>query len=294
MTSNLLNYCVSCRRETKHSILFTKEESSSRDEDFHWSTEYQIIECNGCSSIQFREIYSHEEMVNYDEEGNEYSYNSIKCHPPYLLDHNLISNYYYIPERIRTVYLETIETFKSKSFLLAGVGFRAIIEAICIEEGIKGGNLEQKISNLLKKKLITEKESNRLHSIRFLGNDSIHDMVVPSDKKLYIVLGIVEHLLKNLYLIDKEAKSELDTIIDNYKDFIELVWFKVTSLKVGDEKTLKEILEKNTRRIDTANLLLFSQNLIQDINSNKITWLSIGQLKPIGSNPTNIQHFVKT
>ena len=290
MTSN---YCVSCRQITKHTILFTKTQSSEQDDEFRWNKKYQIIECNGCEAIQFKDIYSDESMVHYNEDGDEFPYSTINCYPPYLLDHKLLSNYYYIPEKIRTVYLETIETFKSKSFLLTGVGFRAIIEAICIEEDIKGGNLEQKITNLLRKKLITEKESKRLHSIRFLGNDSVHDMLVPSEKKLYIVLGIVEHLLKNLYLIDKEAKSELDTIIDNYEDFLELLWFKITKLKPGDEKTLIEILEKNIRRIDATNLLLFSQNLITEINSNAHSWLSIGQLKPVGTDPTNIQHFVK-
>jgi hypothetical protein len=42
-------------------------------------------------------------------------------------------------------------------------------------------------------------------------------------EKLYIILGIVEHILRNLYFIDWEAKSELNIIIDNFDDFIELL-----------------------------------------------------------------------
>lgn len=291
-TKETKNYCTSCRQETKQTILFNKNESSNPSDDYGWSKQYQVIECNGCEAIQFRDIYTDETMYNYDEDGDVQSYNVINCYPPYLIDHKLMSNYYHIPIKIRTVYLETIEAFKSKSYLLAGVGFRAIIEAICIEEKIKGGNLEQKITNLLKNKLITEKESKRLHSIRFLGNDSVHEMLVPTEKKLYIVLGIIEHLLKNLYLIDKEAKSELDTIIDSYEDFIELVWFKTRKIKKGEEKTIKEILEKNTRRINTLNLETYTANLINQIKTSEVTWLLNGSIKPIGNESTPTQHFI--
>lgn len=295
MNKNEKNYCVSCRQETNHEILFNTAQGSKEEDDFHWSTKYQVIQCKGCSSIQFRKIDSDESMITYDEDGDEFSYDETICYPPYLIDHKLLSNYYYIPTQIRTVYLETIEAFKSKSYLLAGAGFRAIIEAICIEEKIKGGNLDQKIANLLKNKLITEKESNRLHSIRFLGNDSVHEMLVPTQKKLYIVLGIIEHLLKNLYLIDKEAKSELDTIVNNYDDFLELLWFEGRKLSIGDEKSIKEILGKQTRRIETVNLQNFTQLLITDITatSPSLKWLSVGQLKPVGNDPINVQHFIR-
>lgn len=288
------NYCPSCRKDTNHSLLFNQKQSTQyHEEDYRWSKLFQVIQCDGCESIQYREVYSDETMIQYDEEGNLEHFDEISYYPPFLKINSILENSYHIPQKIRIVYHETIQAFKAKSYLLSGVGFRAVIEAICIQEGIKGKNLEQKILNLLKNKLITDKESNRLHSIRFLGNDSVHEMVVPSEKKLYIVLNIIEHLLNNLYIIDKEAKSELDTIIDNYEDFSKLISLKIEKLKEGEEKSLKEILEKNIRRISSDNLAIFTETLISKIDASTLKWIAKGELKAIAKDLTPIQHFKK-
>ena len=49
---------------------------------------------------------------------------------------------------------------------------------------------KNKINNLEKGKFITERDSSRLHSIRFLGNDSVHEMDVPNEKKLRMLIVI--------------------------------------------------------------------------------------------------------
>lgn len=183
------NYCNLCCQITNHTILFTKEVTSSHVDDYRWVEKFQVIQCDGCENVLFRKQYSDEDTYYYDEDGeNPIYYSNDICYPKYLKEHRVLKNQYEIPNKIRIVYLETIEAFKSACYLLAGVGLRAVIEAICIEENILGRNLEIKISNLLKNKLITEREANRLHSIRFLGNDSVHEMDVPSEKKIFIAL----------------------------------------------------------------------------------------------------------
>lgn len=284
------NYCTSCTQQTKHTILFSKQESSNRHDDYHWEETYEIIECNGCENKQFRKTYTDESMVAYTDD-YDFNYYNNTCYPNYLIGHRLLSNTYIIPERIRKVYSETLEAFKAKCHLLAGVGFRAVIEAICLEETIAGRNLEQKISNLLKNKMITEKEAARLHSIRFLGNDSVHEMEIPSEKKLYIALEIVEHLLKNLYLIDQDAKSELDTIITNFTEFKDLLFKSIMKINAGEEKSLKEILNKSYRRLEPTLIQTFTASLITEITSGNLNWLSIGNLKPSSLETQSVQHF---
>ena len=127
-----------------------------------------------------------------------------------------------------------VYSLKNNCYLLSGVGLRAVIEAVCIEQSITGRNLEVKINNLVKNKLITEKDANRLHSIRFLGNDSVHEMDVPNEAKLRAAIEIVEHMLKNLYLIDIEASEHLDTIISNYDDFKALFLRKYRNTREKD------------------------------------------------------------
>lgn len=271
----LWSYCAKCLQKTKHSALFTKS-IEDKDEHMHYGTgSYYVLECNGCEEISFRKDY-HDYMSTYeDDEGRELCDIDIKIYPSQLENHKILEPLYYLPEKIKNVYEQTILALKGESKLLAGVGFRAVIEAICIEEKIKGFNLEQKINNLAKNRLITEKEAERLHTIRFLGNDSVHEIEIPSDRKLYMVLNIIEHLLKNIYIIDVDAYALLDTIIKEYTQFERLVRnCAKEKYKPGDKKTLKEILGKHIRRISVG-LDVFEKTLLENVKQGQIDWLSI-------------------
>jgi hypothetical protein len=214
-----------------------------------------------------------------DEEGHSMPEVVVNIYPGVLSNYIPLKQTHHIPARIRLVYEQTILALKAGSKLLAGAGFRALIEAVCLEEKIKGGNLEQKINNLTKNRLISEKESERLHSIRFLGNDSIHEMEVPSNRKLYLVLKIVEHLLENLYIIDRDASGVLDTIITDYEDFIRLVKKCVYSLPIGEERTLQQILGKHQRRISAENLAKLESALVKQVE--------LGEFKPLEVIPSD-------
>lgn len=284
----LRNYCSFCKNETKHSVLFERIFEGEFEE---FKIYKQTVECLGCEYISFR-TEEHDfwdinpDAFYYDEETDEeveiegvekYTIN-IETFPYTLTGHSQLKNLYNIPSQIRSVYDQTILAFKGKSYLLAGVGFRAIIEAICIQEKIKGSNLEIKINNLAKNRLITERESERLHTIRFLGNDSVHEMEIPKEGKLFLVLDIIENLLKNLYILDKEAKSILDTIITEYSDFEDFLWRCSEKLNETEEKTLKEILGKHIRRIK-IDLENAEKIVISRINSKHIEFLKLGGIK---------------
>ncbi|EKT4549510.1 DUF4145 domain-containing protein [Flavobacterium psychrophilum] len=286
------DYCPICSLPTNHKILFSENRGSESDDDFHWNQKYQVIQCNGCDNLQFRSVYSDENMFSsYDE--YERSYEENKYYPLSISGHKTIDNYYYIPDKIRVVYLETLEAIKSNCYLLSGVGLRAIIEAIALEQNITGRNLEQKINNLLRNKFITEKDAHRLHSIRFLGNDSVHEMEVPKESKIRIALSIAEHLLNNLYLIDIEANQHLDTIITNFEDFKNMFLRKFFKEAAGQEKSIKEIFGKDFRRIESSYITNFTQQVIHQINNGTIATITIGSVKNSSIENTAVQHFVK-
>ncbi len=286
------DYCPICCLPTNHKILFSENKGSESDDDFHWNHKYQVIQCNGCDNVQFRSVYSDESMFSgYDE--YEKSYEEIKYYPLSINGHSTIDNYYHIPYKIRLVYLETLEAIKSNCYLLSGVGLRAIIEAIALEQNITGQNLEVKIQNLLRNKLITEKDANRLHSIRFLGNDSVHEMEVPKESKIRIALSIAEQLISNLYLIDIEANQHLDTIIANYEDFKNMFLRKFYREVSGQEKSIKEIFGKDFRRIEPSYISNFTQQIIDEINNATITTLTVGTVKTSSIENTSVQHFIK-
>jgi hypothetical protein len=273
----IINYCTNCRGLRNSKELFYHR-YQGEDDFFSWHERFYIVECAGCGQPCFRYEYSDDSMIWQDDNGTLDHYYEIRNFPPHLGNGYIpLIQTHLLPTRIRTVYNETIEAMKVKSYLLAAVGFRTIIEAICIENDIKGHNLETKIKNLAKNKLITEKEEKRLHSIRFLGNDSVHEMIVPKQRTLFLVLEIVEHLLKNLYIIDLESAS-LDTPIQNIEDFERLVFAMVKTFEDGQEKTMREILGKHIRRVGNELPMLETQ-LIKLVNEGKSQTVKLGRVE---------------
>jgi len=171
------------------------------------------------------------------------------------------------------------------------VAFRAVIEAICLEEEVPRRNLEKKINNLVRQKLITEKEAKRLHPIRFIGNDSVHEMKVPNENSLGIVLNIIEHLLNNIYLIDYDSEGVLETVIDKFYQFERLLKQCIRKMNDGDEIPLAKILNKNVRRFNSK-LNDFENELIVKINNNEYRSLSIGKVDVYGNDSIQRQHFI--
>ncbi|TDD75631.1 DUF4145 domain-containing protein [Flavobacterium caseinilyticum] len=286
---NTKDYCPICQQITNQKCLFSIQERSEYNADFHWEQNYETIQCLGCENIQFRNRYSHEDMFRCTDDGHEESFDESKYFPKNLTNHSLLKNQYHLPHQLRIVYTETLEALKNNCYLLAGVGLRAIIEAICLDQNITGRNLEIKINSLVRNKLITEKDGNRLHTIRFLGNDSVHEMDVPKEEKLRIALDIAEHLLKNLYLIDIDVNQHLDTIISEYEDFKNLVLrkFRATSIIQGDEINIKTVLKKDFRRVEGSYLQNFITQLVDEIQNNLIVTISIGKIE------NNHQFFIK-
>lgn len=287
---DLKSYCKKCRQSTNHKILFEKK-IGENNEEFSWDEKYQVIECRGCQDLSFRKDYGDENMTFSDPDftGMEY-YRDVSIYPPQLRGHEMLKGLLYVPHRVQLVYKETIEALKVDSYILTAVGFRTIIESICYEVGIKG-NLKEQIRKLCTSRLITAKEEKRLHGIRFLGNDSVHDMKPPKLEDLNDVLEIIEHLLRNLYIIDSMTSSSLDTSIDEYSEFEALLYRKAWKIEDGLELTLKDILGKDVRRI-MENLNPFEQELIARINhsTSKFDALKIGK-QEVGENGL-VQYYV--
>ena len=256
------DYCPSCCQITNHANLFNKKNVALDDDIFHWEENFEVIECLGCENIQFRKRYSSEDMIREDENGSYEWYEESKYYPRNLLYHKILGSIYLLPDKIRIVYIETIEALKNNCYILSSVGLRAIIEAICLEQKISGKNLEIKTNNLVKNKLITENDGNRLHSIRFLGNDSVHQMEVPSEEKLRVALDIIEHMIKNLYLINIKANKHLDVIISQYDHFKSIAIRKINAPEINknDEVSIKSLFGKDYRRIEQNYLSNFKNS----------------------------------
>lgn len=269
-------FCRNCKGLRNHREVHEVKRRGGDDEDyFQWIRTYSIIECLGCETISFLEIYGDTEMIAHNEVGElDYFYEKT-VYPFYLEKSNELDYQEYIPESIRIIYQETIAAFKADSNILTAGGLRAIIEAICNHLKIKKGNLADRIDLLHNKGHLTLSESKRIHSIRFLGNDALHEIEKPKKEHLYILLDIVNLLLANLFINDKKLKGKMDTIVDKYDDFIKLIRNKVNKDMIGKEFSMTEILGKSKRLIPKEDYKTFEDSFRREIVDGKIDYFSI-------------------
>lgn len=269
-------FCRNCKGLRNHKLIHEVKTRGGDDNDyFQWIRKYSIIECLGCETVSFLEIYGDTEMIAHNEDGEPDYYFDNYIYPLYLEESEELEYVHYIPDSIKVIYRETISAFKTNSYILTAGGLRAIIEAICNHLKIKKGNLADRIDLLHNKGHLTLSESKRLHSIRFLGNDALHEIEKPKKDHLFILLDIVNHLLSNLFINDKILKGKLETIIDKYDEYIKLIRNKIDRDMIGKEFSMREILGKSIRLIPKTEYKKLEDEFKKEINSGEIDYVSI-------------------
>jgi len=274
-------YCRTCRGLRKHELLFIKK-TSGQDEDavIYWNEDFFVIECSGCETISFVKEYGDSEMYDMNMEDNSYGYyTDEKIFPLYLENGMDLTHGYLLPPTIKLVYDETIEALKSKCYLLAAGGFRAIIEALCNHLKIKKSDLSVRIDLLHEKGHLTINESNRLHSVRFLGNASLHEMEVPKKEQLIIVLEIINYLLENIFIQDKKIAGKMAVVADTYDSFLSLLRKGICKEFIGKELTITELLGRTRRLIKKNNLEKFEKQFSDEVSKGEHNFLTITSLE---------------
>ena len=214
--------CARCRRKTNH-----KEIAKDKlEEDFygHYDiiTRSYMMKCLGCDGVTFLlEVtdYSGNEHVNFDDKtifefdenfphGIYYTatFPSPKA-PNKLPKQAPLLGYQKLPAQTRSIYLEAHSAFNAELYQLTGIGLRTLIEAICLDKEVEGKNLHDKIKALPQKRFLSTSMEGALHKIRFIGNDSAHQMDRPSQKDLETAFRIIESLLNTVYILPAESKS---------------------------------------------------------------------------------------
>jgi hypothetical protein len=111
-----------------------------------------------------------------------------------------------IPNIVQSIYRETLSAIQRKLFTLAGIGVRAIVEAVCKQQNTPGDGLLKQIDNLVQQGLLTPSGSSILHGIRLLGNNAAHEIKAPTEKQAIAAMKVIDHLLLGAYVLPEEAK----------------------------------------------------------------------------------------
>lgn len=194
--------CSNCNRNTPHSVLAAIDYHAQSDdcEAEAWGSA-QVIQCRGCEQIGFRDACTGTEFDGVSEE--LYPFREVSRPGEQLLPEKDI---YKIPSVVRAVYRETRVATEQHLPTLAGIGVRAILEAICKDRRTTKTNLKGKIDELVDMSLLTADGAKILHGIRWLGNDAAHDFVAPTDQQIKAAIRVIDHLLLGVYIIPTEAK----------------------------------------------------------------------------------------
>jgi hypothetical protein len=206
--------CTECAGKTHHKVLLSIDKSGEEhdgDFDFYWDAHFQIVQCQGCKTISFRHTNSNSEdyePISHDE-WQHVVYEDL--YPSRVEGRKGIEDeILYLPTKIQRIYKETLHALNSRSPVLAGIGLRALVETVCKEESASGKDLLKKIDDLVAKNVLTPAGAQILHKIRTLGNEAAHEVKPHNDKQLGLAMDVVEHLLKDVYIIPKQVEAEFD------------------------------------------------------------------------------------
>lgn len=222
--------CSECNQMTNQKVLCEKSFSRS-EEDGNWWEEhkYQIIQCEGCETVSFRKLYNDTAQEHYASYHEENPWTQ-EVFPKRSLQSLPIKTLVNTPNNIKKIYRETIDAFNNNQAILCSAGIRAIIEGICNDKGIIGGNvinikgstifsknLDRKIEGLNAKGFLTKFNTEILHELRFLGNDALHELSSPSNDELKMAIDIIEHSIDNIYELQHKAQMLKDEIAKRKK-----------------------------------------------------------------------------
>lgn len=206
--------CTKCSGRTSHTSLAAVDVHGTEGDNgysFEWHTEHQVVQCLGCKSISYRVVSSNSEECYHDEHGDTVYAESVKLYPPRIAGaKGLGDQTVYLPQKVRQVYEETLSALSVDARVLAAIGLRALIETVCKEKKAEGGDLFKNIDSLVEKRVLTPVGADILHKIRTLGNAAAHEVKPHSGGQLSLALDIVEHLLKDVFILPKQVESEFE------------------------------------------------------------------------------------
>ena len=140
-------FCGKCSRETRHMIVTSYEMNGEEDcgggHTIDWYSSWQVIQCQGCEDLSFRkeDYFSEDAHIIGQDEWDDGT--TITLYPKRTKFMRLAKEFINVPNQLRNIYIESIETFNNDSFILTAAGLRALVEGLCSNLRIKDGNVPE-------------------------------------------------------------------------------------------------------------------------------------------------------
>lgn len=220
-------FCRSCQRKTNHEILSKQSDDGTEfDGSIWWHDSYYIVRCLGCNTLAFVREYCSNDMVMPDEKGDLYHFEDYTVYPeePEHLkngSYRVARSFQHVPVVVLMLYRQVIDALNHRMELLSAAGLRVIVEAVCLDLGVKRGtlidpssrevvldkdgkpkrseDLEGKIFGLHERDIITLDQSFVLQQIRVIGNRAVHRIHAPRTRTMQKAIDVIETMLTAIY-----------------------------------------------------------------------------------------------
>lgn len=197
--------CSACRAKTLHAILTSVVRADWGDEEQRVDL-YQIAQCMGCKTLSFVHTPWRSDGYVLDPQTNNWE-PTVDAHqyPGTAAAHHVLEGRASLPKKVLCIYDEAIFALNHDQRITSSTALRAVVEAACADKGIHRGTIESKIAQLAENGLVTQAGAERLHLVRLLSNDAMHEVKAHPAPTLIKMLLEVNHLLAELYVQPKEA-----------------------------------------------------------------------------------------
>ena len=249
-------------------------------EGYQCAYNYYILQCLGCREVSFRKDYEDYEAGWYNHD-DEYDFPvDTETYPKSTSGTIAKYELHHIPVLVAKIYKETVLAINEGARILAGLGLRGTVEAICIDQNLKAPNLEQLIDELVGQGVISKKDSGTVACDSIPGQRCRASAQGAYRRQIAVALKIVEHAIRTIYILKHEA-DELETTIGEYDNFLSLLDIALAAFNPGDEYSISHFMGNNYRRVK-GNISEFEKQLIDDIQNGRFTKLAVGQTKVVG------------
>lgn len=243
MNNMMKCYCSHCKTQTNHIIVGEASNHYNDEDEGYFSTDtYRIVKCMGCDTVSFNREMTGSEFIRYNQFNEEEIYSEFESYP---IKEDSIEplECWELPPIVSGIYSESVKALNQGCNVLATIGLRATIEALCIDKNIPG-TLKTKIDRLRSQGIITKEDCRRLHELRQSGNDSAHELIALEKDKLLLLLEIINNMLSNQYILDKKFKNTFFYRFESFESFKSLLVEGLRKYSIGSQYVLRAFMPK--------------------------------------------------
>jgi hypothetical protein len=192
-----------------HNQVFRPDDYEEVQIDFA-EADWEIWQCLGCEEVTFKETW----ITSEDRDDDGAPLPTVRLYPPRTQSWVKPKEFRRLSGHLEDLYEEIVKTFNDGAYLLCAGGLRALLEGICVDQGVVKGpdakgkmtrTLEGKINGLKTLSNVPPAVVDNLHGFRFLGNTALHELERPSAADLAGSIEVIEDVMNVIYELDYKS-----------------------------------------------------------------------------------------